>query len=153
MPTSVREAILDQMVESLRAIGSSYEYSSTQKPMVARTRHPTVTLPSLPFIYVGAVSEDYERVGSIGAAGTYDRTLHVEVMYAFTAPNMDEEASRVVHDVEFALRDWTLAGTTSDLEIVSNEVDAQQMSEPVATVTFQVDVRYRTDDNAPATRV
>lgn len=153
MPTSAREAILDQLVANLRTIGSSGSYSATVIPTVTRTRHPAVALPELPFIYLGCEAEDYERTGQIGAAGTYDRVMHVAIQYVFTSPNLDEDASRAVHDVEYALRDWRVGSTASDLEFKSYAVGAQDIQAPNVLVTFLVDIHYRTDDNAPGTRV
>ena len=153
MPTSVREAALDEVVRLMRLIGSSASYSATVQPTVSRVRHPNTGLPQMPFIYVGGAGEDYERIGSIGAAVTDAKTLHVEVLYVFASANMDQDVSRAVHDVEYAIRDWNLGGASSDVEIQNYAVDAITDAEPVVVVTFQIDVRYRTDDNAPATRV
>jgi len=153
MPTHAREALLDQLVRNLRVIGTTGAYSATVCPTVTRTVHPLKALPQHPFIMVGASEEDYVHDSQIGAAGTYSRTMHCTVQYAFMSPDMDQDASRAIHDVEYALRDWTVTATATSLSIQRVEVGIGSLSEPEVVVTFEIDILYRTDDNAPATRV
>lgn len=153
MPTHAREAILDALVTNLRVIGTTGAYSATVRPTVTRTKHPLATLPQHPIIIVGADSEEMTRDAQAGAVGTYDRFLKCVVQYAFISPNLDEDASRAIHDVELALRDWTVTNTAWDLEFQGYTVGAGTIAEPEVVVTFEIEIHYRTDDNAPATRV
>src|SRR3990167_1153263 len=123
MPTSPREAILDGLVTALRAIGTTGSYSATKTPTVVRARHSLQASPQLPFIYVGATGEDYGdgRHGNFGAAAKYAKTLHVQIDYWFESDVLDQDVSRAVHDVEYALREWTIGATATDSHALSNE--------------------------------
>lgn len=155
MPTSPREAIMDALVTALRTIGTTGSFSATVTPTVMRARHPALTVPQYPFIYVGAEREDYGdgRHGNFGAAAKYLKTLGVGIAYWFIAGDMDQAVSAAVHDVEYALREWTIGGAATDLQILSNEAFVSDTDEPLCGVRFEVQVAYGISDQSPSTRI
>lgn len=150
---AVREQILDALVDALALIGTTSSYSATQPPHVTRAKHPSVSLPGMPFIYVGGVRETYNRVAEVSTSNIYDKTLEVEIEYHFESQNMDQDASRAVRDVEYALRDWLLGGAAWDIELQENVVAFSTESEPVVMVSFRLDCHYRVLDTDPDNKV
>jgi hypothetical protein len=158
MPTSYRETIIAEVIRRLKLIGSSGSYASTVTPTVLRTPHPSQALPQLPCLFVGAISETYERVAQSGAVGVYSRTLTLSLDYVFVSQSPDTDASKCIHDVELALASHTLTNasnvaTCNDVRFISNETSVGSLEQPLATVTLVVEVDYGTEDDDPATRV
>lgn len=152
MPTAYRETIITEVIRRLKLIGSSGSYAATIQPTVLRTPHPLQSLPQLPCVLVGAISEDYERSAMSGTVGVYSRTLRLSIDYWFESQTPDVTASKCIHDVEYAIADHTLTATCNDVRIVNYETHVGSPEQPLAGVTFTVEIDYGTYDNDPTTR-
>jgi hypothetical protein len=101
-----------------------------------------------PFIELTGVSETYTRAS---VTGMYARVLRVEFIYVGADWQGYDYLGHVSHDVELAVaQSRTLGGVVDDATLVSNlsRVDGLDNA-----VSFAIDLRYRTQDNAPLTRI
>lgn len=101
-----------------------------------------------PFIAPTDVSETYERVST---SGVYQRTLRASFVYSASSWEGFDFLGSVAHDVELAVgTDRTLGGVVDDATFVSN---ASRVDGSDYAVTFTIELRYRTQDSSPMTRV
>ena len=107
-------------------------------------------LPQFPCCVIGGVTEAYTLTSN---TGIYSKALTVAISYVAESQTMDEDASKIIHDVELALSAHRLGGVCDDLQFVSTTVQASTNEEPLFFVDFVIVAKYRTTLAAPATRV
>lgn len=102
-----------------------------------------------PYVAIESTEEQYERVA---VSGVYSRTLRVALRYV--APSDWESFDWIgaaTHDVELAIgTDRTLGGVCNDATFISN---VSRVDGADSAVAFTVDIRYRTLETSPLTRV
>jgi len=141
----------------LLAIGTSAAFNSATVPKVYRTAQDEYNAEAYPWCMVAGAGEVYERSKTRPFA-EYHKTLTLGIEYRDQYPTTYSEdawCARMVADVEYALRDWTLGGEGGEMDIKSNERIETDKSDGdrVIAVLFVVDVTYRIARNDPATRV
>ena len=101
-----------------------------------------------PYIALTSVAENYERSS---VTGIYSRTMKVGFVYVASDWNAFDWLGGIAHDVELAVgEDRTLGGVCDDATFIDN---ASRVDGTDASVSFAIDLRYRTQDTSPLTRV
>lgn len=143
-----RDSIMDAVVVALQGLGvSPYQYLHV--PQVLRHKSAAHALSQLPSVIVACTNESYTWHG---LTGVYHRELTLGIWYAYTSEQQDEDAAKIIVDVELALADFTLGGVSNDFAFVSNTLHAGDAEEPLAIVEFQCKAIYRTAAATPAVR-
>lgn len=139
------------------AIGTSAAFNSATVPKVYRTAQDAYNAEAYPWCFVAGAAEEYERSKTRPFA-EYHKTVTLDIEYRDQYPTTYSEdawCARMVADVEYALRDWTLGGECGEMDIVSNARSETDNSDGdrVVAVSFVVKATYRIARNDPATRV
>ena len=156
MATTVpRDLILDAIAAALGGIGNQALpdptiYFASVQPQVVRQKHALFVPSQFPCFVIGGVIEAYTLTSN---TGIYSKALTVAMTYCAESQTMDEDASKIIHDVELALSAHRLGGVCDDLQFVSTTVQASTNEEPLFFVDFVIIAKYRTTLAAPATRV
>ena len=143
-----RDAILDAVVTQLRGLGVS-PYQFLRVPVVHRHKSSAHALAQLPSVVVACTNEEYTWHG---LTNVYARTLNLSVWHIFESEQQDEDAAKIIADVELALSDPTMSGTCNDFSFITNTFHAGDADEPLAIVEFQCRANYRTSATAPTVR-
>ena len=154
--THAREDILDRIVIQLEKIAKdvAYTWASDTNPKVTRIRLQEMNITSFPIIMVGVKGEKKERTGSHGANNVYSSTLDVELNCLIHSYNMDEDLSKILHDVELILgADIRLNNTCVDSRFTGNETFILEDVRPLCGMTISFECDYRYQDNSPSTRL
>lgn len=153
----VRDSIIEAVATQLAAIGSSTAFNTYPRtPDVYRTRKQANNARKYPFCFVGGAKEDYSRRN--GSTGAYEKNLTLDVQYwdqwPSTADSEDAWLCRMVADVEYTLRDWTLGGMNIMLDINANARIPTDPSDGdrVCAVSFEIVSFYTQKRNDPTTR-
>lgn len=142
-----RDVILDYIATQLATMGTG-QYQ--QVPQVLRHKHTAHALSQLPSVVITATSEEYAWHG---LTGVYARTLNIGIWYVFASETQDDDAAKIIVDVETVLADYTLGGNANDFTFISNTFHAGDADEPLAIIEFNCRASYRTSVAAPNTRV
>lgn len=155
MPTAYRETIMAALSRELLDIvaDTGQTWATTVAPKVYRSRKNAAEAVLYPFLFLSAKDETYGLRATSSAYRQYDRTMRVGIEFYIEGFDLDTQASKVVHDVELALSDFTLGGIIEDLYFESNRIlQGDTDTVPLAGVEFVVVIRYRTNNNTPAAR-
>lgn len=156
MVTAYRETIMSKVAELLGDIvtDTGRTWALSTKPRILRSRANAVECTTYPFVYIAAKDEAYGLRATTSAYRQYDRTMRLGIEFYVNGLELDTLASKVVHDVELALSDFDLDSTVSDFFFESNRIlQGDSETAALAGVEFVLVVRYRTNNNDPATRV
>lgn len=153
---SVREDVVRAFASALADIGNGAGWHATVVPTVTRSAR-MFSESSGPTIYIAGVREEYSR-DAVSATGHYACTLTVRFVYLSTRETNDvddQSRNRMIADVQRALRDWTLGGACTMLDITSSETVEIDPSDTLGElgVEFEAEVRYRIKRDDPATRI
>lgn len=156
MVTAYRETIMSKVAELLGNIvtdtGRTWALSTT--PRVIRSRLNAIECTTYPFVYIAAKDEVYGLRATTSASQQYDRTMRLGIEFYVNGLDLDTLASKVVHDVELALANFTLTGTVDDCYFESSRIlQGDSDTAALAGVEFVLVVRYRTNNSDPTTRV
>ena len=154
MTTAYRETVLAALQGKLDDIvtDAGRTWAQTVAPRVVRVRQNAETLPLVPTCYMGTKDEAIERREVTSNYVLYVRSLTVLLEYYVQAWDVDAECSKLVHDVELALADWTLGGVVDDMAITAERTLMGDPGQPLCGVEFTVVVRYRTSSADPSAR-
>lgn len=145
-----RDRAVAGLVAALRTIGDTSQDWQTLSPVsgvVTRGRQQEGM--ALPFVGIDSTEEQYERVSE---GGIYARVMRVGLRYV-ADPDWEsfDWIGAAVHDVELALGlDRTLGGVVDDVAFVGN---VSRIDGADSSVAFTIELRYRTEDGSPLTRV
>lgn len=153
MPTSVIDAVADDIVATLQGIAVGSGWAQKTTPLVVRMKHPAYTLPRYPCAVVGWIGDTYTIQGQTGAVRTYQKVPRFAIAYWVESADMDVELAKVVHDVEKAFgADRQLGGTVDMMSIESSRVFLSDLQRPLCGVEFTLAVMLHIEENAPAVR-
>jgi len=157
MPSDpARHTALAAVQAALETIGTGARFYATRVPTVYRDERNAESLPS-GTIYFSGQEETLERQ-QWAAVGAYLKTLTIAGVYVEDYPSdesSDEYRAKMAADIEYALRDWTLGGACSQLDVTGNAtlgLDAADTS-PQVGIEFTLVLQYRTRRDDPATKV
>lgn len=158
MPSDpARETALAAVKTALEVIGSDRSrYHATRVPTVYRDERNAESLAS-GTIYFSGQEETIDRQ-QYAAVGAYLKTLTISGVYIEDYPSddsSDEYRAKMAADIEYALREWTLGGACSQLDVTGNATLALDASDtsPQVGIEFTLVLQYRTRRDDPATKV
>ena len=156
MATHHRESVVAKIKEQLEriAVDGAFNWATVKPMQVHRFRGIADIAEVFPVCFIIISGEQKQREGSIGARTKYDCRLNLSLECWVEGIELDEEISKVVHDVELVLgSDWTQGSTVYDTEITGNSTSYSEAEELRAVVFISVTLQYRHMDNAPSTVV
>lgn len=156
MATHAREAVMAKVKQQLEriAVDGAFNWATVKPMQVHRFRGVEDIAEQFPCCFIIAAGEQKSRIGSVGARTKYDCLLNLSLECWVEGIDLDEQVSKVVHDVELILgNDWTQGGTVIDTEITGNSTAYSEVEELRAVVFISVTLHYRHMDNAPSTTI
>ena len=144
-----RGRVLEALCDALEDIGDESQPWQTMQPLTKVVRYGrSAEGATAPFIAITSVAETYERVST---SGVYQRTMKVDLVYVWSDWESFDWLGAVAADVELAVgEDRTLGGVCDDATFTGN---VSRVDSTDASVAFTIELRYRTQDTAPLSRV